>query len=69
MAAISFVVVCKELKVVQIAQINQLFQPFNLICAYSKAVYGLTRMIVSKNVNNDVRKDLPIKWVLKHYFR
>ena len=40
MAAISFVVVCKELKVVQIAQINQLFQPLNLICAYSKAFYG-----------------------------
>ena len=63
MAAISFVVVCKELKVVQIAQIkiNQLFQPLNLICAYSEAFYGLTRMIVSKNVNNDVSKDSPIK--------
>ena len=61
MAAISFVVVCKELKVVQIAQINQLFQPLNLICAHSKAFYGLTHMIVNKNVNNDVSRDLPIK--------
>ena len=64
MAAISFVVVCKELKVVQITQINQLFQPLNLICAYSKAFYGLIRMIVSKNVNNDVSKEMSIKALL-----
>jgi len=33
MAAISFVIACKELKVAQIAQINQLFQPLNVNCA------------------------------------
>ena len=54
MAAISFVIACKE---VQIAQIFQLFQLLNLICAYGDAFYWLTSM--SKNVNNDVSKDLP----------
>ena len=39
---------------------HQLFQLVNSICAYSDAFYGLTRMLISKNVNNDVSKDSPI---------
>ena len=56
MAAISFVFAYKEL---QIAQINQLFQLLNLLCAYGDAIFELTRMLISKNVNNDITKDSP----------
>ena len=56
MAAISFVIACKEVK---IAQIIQLFQLLNLICEYGDAFYWLTSMLMSKNVNNDVSKDSP----------
>ena len=59
----------KSWKLCKLPKLTQPFQPLNLICSYSKAFYGLTRKIVSKNVNNDVSKDSPIKWVLKHYFR
>ena len=40
----------------QTAQINnsQLFQFLNLICVYGYVFYGLTCMLMSKNVNNDV---------------
>ena len=48
MAGISFVIACKEVKIAQIAQINQLFQHQNLICAYGDAFYGLTRAQMSK---------------------
>ena len=37
MAAVSFVIACKELKIGQIAQINQLFQLLNLICLFRDA--------------------------------
>ena len=47
-----FVIVCKELNNAQTAQINQLFQLLNLICAYGDAFYiifyGLTRMLTTK---------------------
>ena len=56
MATISFVIAYKEL---QIAQINQLFQLLNLICAYGDALNGLTCMLMNKNVNNDVSKNFP----------
>ena len=60
MAAISFVIVCKELKISKIVQINQLFQVLNLICTYDKAFYGLiTPMLMRKNEKNDVSKDWP----------
>ena len=39
MAAISSVIDCKKLESAQIAQINQLFQLSNLICAYGDT-YG-----------------------------
>ena len=48
MAAISFVIACKTVKISQIAQINQLFQLLNLICVYGDAFCWLTRMQMSK---------------------
>ena len=56
MAATYFVTVCKELKIAQIAQINQLVQFLNLICANGDAFYELTHMLMSINVNNDVSR-------------
>ena len=50
---------CYRLQRTQIVQINQLSQLFNLFCAYSDVFYGLTRMLMSKNVDNDVSKDSP----------
>jgi len=61
MAAIYYVTACKELKIAQIAQINQLFQFLNLICAYGGAFYELTHMLMSINANNEVSKDSPIE--------
>ena len=49
MADTSFNIACKELKITQIAQLNQLFQLLHL-------VHELTRMLMRKNVNNDVPK-------------
>ena len=60
MAAISFVIACKELKIAQIAQIGQLLQLLNLLRAYDDVFHKLTRMLMSKNVNNDGSKDSPI---------
>ena len=48
-AAISFVITCKELKIAQLALINQLFQLLNLIFAYGDAFYGSTCMLMSRN--------------------
>ena len=61
MADISFNITCKELKIVQIAQLNQLFQRFYLVHIYRHSFYELSRMIMRKNVNNDVSKDSPIE--------
>ena len=51
-AASSFVLNHKELEIAQTVQINQLFQLLNLICVYGDVFCGLTRMLVSKNLNN-----------------
>ena len=56
-----FFVDCKELKLAKNNQINQLFQFLNLICIYCHVFYGLTRMLMSKNVNNDVTINPPIQ--------
>ena len=48
MASISFYIACKELKLAQIAQINQAFQLLNSICAYGDLFCGFTRMLMSK---------------------
>ena len=60
MAGTTFVIAVKELKTAQTAQINQLFQLLNLIRNYGDAFYGFIRMLISKNLNNDVSKDSPI---------
>ena len=56
-----FLVDCKGVKLAKITQINQLFSFLNLICIYGHIFYGLTRTIMSKNVNNDVTMNPPIK--------
>ena len=61
MADISFNIACKELKIAQIAQLNQLFQLLHLVHIYSHGLYvELSRMLMRKNVNNDVSKYSPI---------
>ena len=50
MAAIYFVTVCKELKIAQIAQINQLVQFLNIVCANGDAFYELSHMLMNINV-------------------
>ena len=60
MADISFNIACKELKIAQIAQLNQLFQPLHLVHMCGHGFCELSRMLMRKNVNNDVSKDSPI---------
>ena len=57
MADISLNIAWKELK---IAQLNQLFQLLHLVYIYGRGFDELTRMLMRKNVNNDVSKDSPI---------
>ena len=56
---ISFNIACKELKIVQIAQLNQLFQALNLVRIYGHGFHDLSRVLMRKNVSNDVSKDSP----------
>ena len=67
MADISFNTACKELKIAQIAQFNQLFQPLHLAHIYGHRFYSVSGMLLSKNVNNDVSKDSPILNFVSHY--
>ena len=55
MAEISFNIACKELKIKQIAQLNQLFQFLHLV--HISGHGWLSRMLMRKNVNNDVVRD------------
>ena len=55
MAEISFNIACKELKIKQIAQLNQLFQLLHLV--HISGHGWLSRMLMRKNVNNDVVRD------------
>ena len=59
MSDISFNIACKELKIAQIAQLNQLFQLLHLVHIYGHGFYELSRMLMRKNVDNDVSKDSP----------
>ena len=67
MADISFNIACKELKIAQIAQFNQLFQLLHLVQIYGHGFYELSRMLMRKHVHNDVRKDSPIRKNLQHF--
>ena len=60
MSDISFNTACKELKIAQIAQLNQLFQLLDLAHIYGHCFFQVSRMLMSKNVDNDVSKDSPI---------
>ena len=62
MSDISFNTACKELKIAQIAQLNQLFQLLHLAHIYGHGLYYVSRMLMSKNVNNNVSKDSPISY-------
>ena len=65
MADISFNIACKELKIAQIAQFNQLCQLLNLVHIYGHGFYELSRMLIMKNVNNEVSNDSPIRWPIR----
>ena len=56
MADISFNIACKELKISQIVHLSQLFQLLHLVHIYGHGAYELSRMLMRKNVNNDVSK-------------
>ena len=56
MADISFNIACKELKISQIDHLSQLFQLLHLVHIYGHGAYELSRMLMRKNVNNDVSK-------------
>ena len=58
MADMLFNITCIELKIAQIAQFNQLFQLLHLVHIYGHDFFELSRMLMRKNVNNDVSKDL-----------
>ena len=60
MADISFNIAYKELKIAQIAQLDQLVQFLHLVDIYGHGFYELSRMLMRKNVNNDVSQDSPI---------
>ena len=69
MSDISFNTARKELKIAQIALLNQLFQLLHLAHIYGQCFYEVSRMLMSKNVNNDVNKNSPITtvpWNAKH---
>ena len=63
MADIFFNIAPKELKNAQIAQVNQLFRGLNSLCKYGHSLCELSRMLMRKNVNNDVSKDSPISYM------
>ena len=58
---ISFNTARKDLKIAQIAQLNQFFQLLHLAHIYGHCFYSVSRMLMSKNVNNDVNKDSSIR--------
>ena len=55
---------CKELKIAHIAQLNELFQFLHLNHIYGQGFLELSRMLMRKNVNNDVSKDSPTDTVV-----
>ena len=72
MSDISFNTAWKELKIAQIAQLNQLFQFLNLAHIYGHCFLYVSRMLMSKNLNNDLSKDSPIvnkQSVVYHFSR
>ena len=64
MADISFNIACKELKIAQIAQLHQLFQLLHLVHICGHGFNELSRMLMRKNVNNEVSNDVPQRGLL-----
>ena len=60
MSDISFNTACKELKIAQIAQLNKPFQLLHFAHIYGHDFFYVSRMLLRKNVNNDVSKNLSI---------
>ena len=58
--ALVFTIGCKEVKIAQIFQLNQLFQLLHLVRIYAHGFNELSRTVIRKNVNNHVSKDTPI---------
>ena len=54
---ISLDIACKDVKVVQIAQVEQLFQVWNLICMYNELFKGQTRVLMTQKYKQWRRKD------------
>ena len=67
MTDISFNIARKELKIAQIAQLYQLFRLSHLFHIYGHGFCELSRMLMRKNVNNDVSKDSPICMLIRRY--
>ena len=65
-ADISLNIARKELKIAQIAPLNQLFQLLHLVRIYGHGFCELSRMLMRKNVNSDVSKDSPIRPALMY---
>ena len=61
MAHISFNIAFNKLKIAQIVYVNQLFQFLNLVRIYGHGFFELSRMLMRKNVNNDVSKRFAYK--------
>ena len=61
MADISCNIACKELKIAQIAQLNELFQLLHLVQICGHGFYELSGMLMRKNFNNVVSKDSPME--------
>ena len=68
MVDISFNIACKELKIAQIAKLNQLFQLLHLDRMHGHGFYELSRILMRKNVNNDVSKDSPYSAMQKRLY-
>ena len=49
-------------KISKFVSVNQLFQLLKLVCIYmyGHSFFELSCMLMRKNVNNDIGKDLPI---------
>ena len=66
-AAVFFVIACKELKIAQIAQIDQSYHLLNLTCAYDYAFYRSPCMLIGKNVNKDSSTQFCLKPKIKSF--
>ena len=60
MADTSLKIASEKLQVAQITQLNQFFLTFEFVRIYGHGVYEVSRMLIRKNVNNNVNKDSPI---------